>query len=123
MVKSPTLRAALVTSYASMKAVYRPMREFSSEMIQRSISGLSAAGMRDSPYANPSMFAYMAKKAYVFTSVPKNFRWTSRNPSSSNIVGRHGGLVVTRYHRVASAPYCAMISNGLTVFPFDLDIF
>ena len=45
MVNSLTLRAAFVTSYASIASMYRTSSEFSSEMIQRSISGRCASGI------------------------------------------------------------------------------
>ena len=69
------------------------------------------------------MFEYSTKKLYTFFSVPKNLLTTSCSPDSSNFVGVHAGEPYIRYHLTASDPYFSNISNGLTVFPFDFDIF
>ena len=62
-------------------------------------------------------------KAYTLTRVPKNLDAVSRIPSSSNLVGTHGGDTASRYHLSVSVPYLSIIIQGSAVLPLDLDIF
>src|SRR5215468_7215268 len=73
--------------------------------------------------SNLSTLAYRAKNAYVFSSVLKNFRFTSSTASTSKFFGFHVGLLAIRNQRTLSAPYLPITSNGSTVLPRLLDIF
>src|SRR5690554_4959815 len=97
--------------------------ELNLDNIHLSISGLSSYLTLNSLGSISSVLAYIEKKLYTFLILLKNFDSTSFNPSSSNLVGVHGGDTWIKYHLSTSAPYLSNKSNGSTVFPLDLDIF
>ena len=71
----------------------------------------------------PSTLAYMAKKAYVWNSLPKNERATSFTPSSSNFRLSQGEELVIMYQRKGSEPYFSIAPKGSTALPRRFDIF
>src|SRR3954452_16675795 len=104
-----------------MASTYSAAVLLSTERIQRSISGRSEAGISGSACLKPSILAYKAKNAYVLSSVPKNFLWTSAIESISNSLGFQGGLDDIKNHRTVSAPYWPITWNGSTVLPRVFD--
>ena len=108
---------AVVGSKSSIALVTVWTNVFREEMIQRSISGLSAKGIGACSKWKLSTLAYNTKNWYVLYKVPKNFLCTSWMPAKSNFKLSHGEALVTRYHRVASAPYFSMVSKGFTTLP------
>src|SRR3990172_6122776 len=100
--------------------------ELSADIIHLSISGLSLKGILPevkSSFLTPTILQYNTKNLYVLIRVSKNLFLISFRSSSLNILGRHGGDELIRYHRNISAPYLSITSNGFTMLPTCFDIF
>jgi hypothetical protein len=71
----------------------------------------------------PSRFAYVTKKEYVFHSVRRNWRVDSSRPSIDTRFVVHGEPNENMYQRNASAPRVSSTSHGSSTLPRDFDIF
>src|SRR3954447_17308125 len=93
----------------------------SRDRTQRSITCVGADG--SSAGVQPSRFAYVVKKEYVFQRVTRNRFVVSSMFWRLGRLGVHGELAEAKFQRIALAPRDAITSHGSITLPRLFDIF